>query len=94
MLTADFDFLQDIVYYTMKSAKLSNTIYLHKCFIQCIVRFVLLSVIKLYKFVLISYPNFSPDKILSKWSKRNNVISINERKDNFLDLAEYTGIQE
>ena len=27
--------LSTIVYYTMKSAKLSNTIYLHKCFIQC-----------------------------------------------------------
>ena len=28
-------FLRTIVYYTMKSAKLSNAIWLHKCFIQC-----------------------------------------------------------
>ena len=41
MLAADCDFfvmwhnLSTIVYYTMKYAKLSSTIYLHKCFIQC-----------------------------------------------------------
>ena len=30
--------LSTIVYYTMKTAKLSNTIWLHKCFIQCRVK--------------------------------------------------------